>query len=82
MDFSKHDKICDLYWDIRARVQHDPEYARIFAALEELMPQYEAILKTLDDETQAVIERYILIRESMNSRMLEWACKEMLLRET
>ena len=82
MDVEKHDKICEAYWDIRARVQGDPEYARMAAMLEELNPQYEALLETLPTESRQLMERCILLRESMGSRMLEWACEKILFPET
>lgn len=78
MDINKHDKICEVYWKIHGEVYKDPEYARMLEELEKLTPHYEAVLKTLPDEAQTVIERYILLRESMSSRMLECACGEML----
>lgn len=81
MDMNKHDKICEAYWKLHGQVQADPEYARMLQELEELTPRYEDVLKTLPEETQTVIERYILIRESMNSRMLEYACGELLFPE-
>ena len=82
MDVEKHDKICDLYWDIRAKVQDGPEYARMAAMLEELNPQYEALLETLPTESRQLMERCILLRESMSSRMLEWGCEKILFPET
>ena len=78
MDMEKHDNICQMYWNIRERVQDDPEYARMRAALEALTPAYEAALNTLPQETQLLFERYILLRESMNSRILEYACEQLL----
>ena len=77
MDINKHDKhdeICRAYWDIRDRVRQDPEYARMQEALEELTPMYEALLKKLPAMDRELLERYILLRESLNSRTLEWAC--------
>ncbi len=81
MDENKHDQICTAYWDIYGRVLEDPEYALLLDRLEELKPQYEAVLGTLPIEAQEIIERVILVRESMASRMLECACKEMLFPE-
>ena len=78
MDVEKHDKICELFWDIRAGVQDDPEYARMEAALESLLPQYEALLQALPPESRQIIDRYILLRESMHSRTLEYACGQFL----
>ena len=45
MDMKDHDKVCQAYWDIRARVQDDGEYARMREALNALEPQYAAALK-------------------------------------
>ena len=81
MDINKHDKICEAYWKICGEVQDDLEYAWMRAELEKLEPRYDAILKTLDAESQRVMEHYILLRESMGSRMLEWACGELLFPE-
>ena len=38
MDTKNHDKVCQAYWDIRARVQDDGEYARMQAELNTLEP--------------------------------------------
>ena len=70
-----HDKVCQAYWDIRARVQDDGEYARMQAELNALEPQYAAALKKLPVKDRELVERYILLRESMSSRMLEWVCE-------
>ena len=70
-----HDKVCQAYWDIRARVQDDGEYARMQAELNALEPQYAAALKKLPVKDRERVERYILLRESMSSRMLEWVCE-------
>ena len=75
MDMKNHDKVCQAYWDIRARVQNDGEYARMQAALNTLEPQYAAALKKLPVKDRELVERYILLRESMSSRMLEWVCE-------
>ena len=75
MDMKNHDKVCQAYWDIRARVQNDGEYARMQAALHDLEPQYAAALKKLPVKDRELVERYILLRESMSSRMLEWVCE-------
>ena len=70
----KYEKICRKYWDIRERVQREPEYARLQQDLEALTAQYEAALEKLPADDRELIERYILLRESMNSWTLEWAC--------
>ena len=75
MDFNKHDKVCQAYWDIRAQVQNDGEYARMQAELKKLEPQYAAALKKLPVKDRELVERYILLRESMSSRMLDWVCE-------
>ena len=75
MDVKNYDKVCQAYWDIRARVQNDGEYARMQAALNTLEPQYAAALKKLPVKDRELVERYILLRESMSSRMLEWVCE-------
>ena len=82
MDVEKHEKICDLYWDIRAKVQNDPEYARMQEELKNLEQQYATTLKKLPIKDRELMERYILLRESMGSRMLEWACEKILFPET
>lgn len=74
MDIKKHDKICEAYWSIREAVREDPEYARMLEELETLKPRYEAALKKLPLKDQKLMEYYILLHESMGSRMLEWAC--------
>ena len=76
-----HDKVCQAYWDIRARVQDDGEYARMQEMLRDLEPQYAAALKKLPVKDRELVERYILLRESMSSRMLEWACEQKLVSE-
>ena len=81
MDFNKHDKVCQAYWDIRARVQADGEYARMREELNNLESQYAATLKKLPVKDRELVERYILLRESMSSRMLEWACEQKLVSE-
>ena len=75
MDVKNYDKVCQAYWDIRARVQNDGEYARMQEALNALEPQYAAALKKLPVKDRELVERYILLRESMSSRMLEWICE-------
>ena len=81
MDMKDHDKVCQAYWDIRARVQDDAEYARMREMLRDLEPQYAAALKKLPVKDRELVERYILLRESMSSRMLEWACEQILFSE-
>ena len=78
MDIDKHDKICEAYWNIHDEIQTDPEYARMRSELEALTAQYDAVLKSLSVKNRELLERCILLRESMNSRMLEWACGKML----
>ena len=75
MDVKNYDKVCQAYWDIRARVQDDGEYARMQEMLRDLEPQYAAALKKLPVKDRELVERYILLRESMASRMLEWVCE-------
>ena len=75
MDVKNYDKVCQAYWDIRARVQNDGEYARMQEMLKDLEPQYAAALKKLPVKDRELVERYILLRESMSSRMLEWVCE-------
>ncbi len=75
MDVKNHDKVCQAYWNIRAQVQNDAEYARMQAELNALEPQYAAALKKLPVKDRELVERYILLRESMSSRMLEWVCE-------
>ena len=81
MDMKNHDKVCQAYWDIRARVQDDGEYARMREMLKDLEPLYAATLKKLPVKDRELVERYILLRESMSSRMLEWACEQILFSE-
>lgn len=78
MDANKHEKICEAYWGIRSRVREDPEYARLYAGLEALEPRYEAVLENLPIADREVIDCYIRFRESMASRLLEYACGELL----
>ena len=74
MDESKHNRICEAYWDIWNRTQSDPEYARLRTDMEELERQYEAIVQTLPEPHREIIDHYITHRESMSRRMLEFAC--------
>lgn len=78
MDTVKYDLICKAYWEIWNRTQSDPEYARLRAELAALETQYEAITQDLPEAQREIIERYITLRESMNRRMLECACEELL----
>ena len=43
--------------------------------LKDLEPQYVTALKKLPVKDRELVERYILLRESMSSRMLEWICE-------
>ena len=73
MNYTDHDRLCQNYWDLREQVRTDPEYASLTRALEELAPQYEAILATLSEEDRLTLDRYISLRENRNLRMLEYA---------
>ena len=75
MDVKNYDKVCQAYWDIRARVQDDEEYVRMQEMLKDLEPQYASALKKLPVKDRELVERYILLRESMSSRTLEWVCE-------
>lgn len=70
-----HEKLCKDYWDLMQRVQADPEYLCLRQQLAELEPQYEAILASLSEEDRLILDRYIVVRESMGRRMLEFACE-------
>ena len=50
--------------------------------LKNLEQQYATTLKKLPIKDRELMERYILLRESMGSRMLEWACEKILFPET
>ena len=69
------EQLCSRYWAIREAVRSDPEYARLTAQLRDLEPRWEQLLAPLPDNDRAVIEQYILLRESRNLRMLEFACE-------
>ena len=69
------EQLCARYWAIRAAVESDPEYARLTAELDAMEPQWEAIASALSETDRAALERYILLRESRNLRMLEFACE-------
>ena len=69
------EQFCARYWAIRAAVESDPEYARLTAELDAMEPRWEAILAPLCESDRADVERYILLRENRNLRMLEFACE-------
>ena len=71
-----HDELCGRYWDLRGRVQADPEYARLRDMLEALEPEYEAILHALPEEDRLTLDRYITLRENMGRRMAEFCVSE------
>ena len=73
MNYTEHDRLCQNYWGLREQVRTDPEYASLTRALEELEPQYEAILAALSEEDRLTLDRYITLRENRNLRMLEYA---------
>lgn len=72
-----HDKLCQTYWDLMHRVQSDPEYRSLQQRLAELEPQYAAILASLPEEDQLALDRYITLRENLDRRMVEYACREL-----
>ena len=74
MDSVKHDQISKTYWELWNRVQSDPEYVLLRTELEKWEAQYETALEPLSEEARTVIETYITLRETMNRRMLEFAC--------
>ena len=75
MEQNKHDMIVKAYWDIWERAQSDPEYAGMLEELNELEPLYVSILGALTREQRDLIDRIVTLRESMNRRMLEYACE-------
>ena len=75
MDTTNHDRIVKAYWDIWERAQSDPEYAGMLEELNELEPLYVSILGALTREQRDLIDRIVTLRESMNRRMLEYACE-------
>ena len=75
MEQNKHDMIVKAYWDIWERAQSDPEYAGMLEELNELEPLYVSILGALTREQRDLIDRIGTLRESMNRRMLEYACE-------
>ena len=78
MDTTNHDRIVKAYWDIWEQVQSDPEYAGMLEELNELEPLYISILGALTREQRDLIDRIVTLRESMNRRMLEYACAAMM----
>ena len=76
MDAAQHDRIVKRYWDLWEQVQSDPEYAWLRSELEAMEQQYEAILASLSEEDRLNLDRYITLRENLNRRMLEFACRE------
>ena len=76
MEQNKHDMIVKAYWDIWERAQSDPEYAGMLEELNELEPLYVSILGALTREQRDLIDRIVTLRESMNRRMLEYACED------
>ena len=70
--YLEHDELCRRYWDLRERVRSDAEYARLTRELEDMEPQYEAVLSTLPEKHRLTIERYLLLRENRNLRMAEY----------
>ena len=73
MNYTDHDRLCQDYWDLREQVRSDPEYASLTRALEDMEPQYKAILDSLSEEDRLTLDRYISLRENRNLRMLEYA---------
>ena len=73
MNYTEHDRLCQDYWDLREQVRSDPEYASLTRALEDMEPQYKAILDSLSEEDRLTLDRYISLRENRNLRMLEYA---------
>ena len=73
MNYTDHDRLCQNYWDLREQVRTDPEYASLTRALEDMEPQYKAILDSLSEEDRLTLDRYISFRENRNLRMLEYA---------
>ena len=70
------EQLCARYWAIREAVRSDPEYAQLTAQLDALESRWEQLLAPLSDDDRAAVERYILLRESRNLRMLEFACEQ------
>ena len=76
MEQNTNDMMVKAYWDLMQRVRTDPEYARLCSELEAMERQYEAILASLSEEDRLTLDRYITLRENLNRRMLEFACRE------
>ena len=76
MDAATHERIVKAYWDLWEQVQSDPEYSWLRSELEAMEPRYEAILASLSEEDRLTLDRYITLRENLNRRMLEFACRE------
>jgi len=72
-----HEKLCKAYWDLMQRVQTDPEYLCLRQRLEELEPQYEAILASLPEEDRLIVELYWTCRENLDRRVIEYACEKL-----
>ena len=68
-----HEELCRRYWDLRERIQTDPESARLSRELEAMEPQYEVALSSLPEGDRLTIERYLLLRENRNLRLVEFA---------
>ena len=73
MHYTDYDRLCQNYWDLREQVRTDPEYTSLTRALEDMEPQYKAILDSLSEEDRLTLDRYISLRENRNLRMLEYA---------
>ena len=73
MNYTDYDRLHQNYWGLREQVRTDPEYASLTRALEDMEPQYEAILAALSEEDRLTLDRYISLRENRNLRMLEYA---------
>ena len=76
MDAATHERIVKAYWDLWEQVQSDPEYSWLRSELEAMEPRYEAILASLPEEDRLTLDHYITLRENLNRRMLEFACRE------
>ena len=73
MNYTEHDRLCQDYWNLREQIRTDPEYASLTRELEDMEPQYKAILDSLSEEDRLTLDRYISLRENRNLRMLEYA---------
>ena len=76
LDAAQHDRIVKRYWDLWEQVQTDPEYACMLEELKALEPLYVSVLGALTREQRDLIDRIVTLRECMNRRMLEFACRE------